>query len=190
MKAIDRVLQRWRIRKAARHIPPGTRVLDVGCGDGALFRFLGPRVDIGVGIDPLAQETPAKAPFRLIRGFFPHDMPEMPPFHAITALAVVEHLPDDVMAGFIAGCSRFLLPEGRLILTVPSPFVDRILAVLRFARLIDGMSLEQHHGASPSAIAASFAKPPFVLRHKERFQLGLNNLFVFGRESRPEGPVP
>ena len=51
MRRGDLVLQLWRIRKAAPYIPLGAHVLDIGCGDGALFRVLGGRMASGVGID-------------------------------------------------------------------------------------------------------------------------------------------
>jgi 2-polyprenyl-3-methyl-5-hydroxy-6-metoxy-1,4-benzoquinol methylase len=56
MKALDRFLQRWRIAKTGPYIANGTRVLDVGCSDGALFRQLGSRIGEGVGIDPDLRE--------------------------------------------------------------------------------------------------------------------------------------
>ena len=68
-----------------------------------------------------------------------------------------------------------------MIITVPSARVDHILAVLKFFRLIDGMSLEGHHGFDVRETTRIFDSPGFRLIHNHRFELGLNYLFVFER---------
>jgi hypothetical protein len=93
-------------------------------------------------------------------------------------LAVLEHFPDDVYAGLGVNCASFLKPKGRLVITVPSPVVDHILVVLKWLRLIDGMSSEEHHGYDTRRTRTVFY-PHFRLVRHQRFQLGLNNLFVF-----------
>jgi hypothetical protein len=59
--------------------------------------------------------------------------------------------------------------------------VDTILGVLGRLRMIDGMSLDEHYGFDPGRTEAVFAPPAFRLAVRRRFQLGLNNLFVFER---------
>lgn len=183
MKAVDRGLQRWRVAKARPWIPPGARVLDVGCGDGALFDILGDRIAGGVGIDP---ELPATARarrstgVRLVRGRFP-DVAPAEAFDAITMLAVVEHLPESVYAEVGAAAARLLGVGGRLIATVPIPQVDHIVEQLQRLRLADGMELHEHHGFDPMVTRSIFEPAGFRLLCHQRFQLGLNNLFVFER---------
>jgi hypothetical protein len=80
-------------------------------------------------------------------------------------------------------CFNYLKPGGRVIITVPSPQVDTILAVLTTLKLIDGMSLEEHYGYDPAQTIHLFTAPQFKLVCKQRFQLGLNNLFVFEKIS-------
>lgn len=180
MRAVDRLLQRWRIRKAARYIPRGARVLDVGCFDGTLFRLLGGRIAGGLGIDPLAPEGTLREGVRLVRGAFPDDMPaDAGSFDAITAIAVVEHVPSEAAAGFARACARYLAPGGRLVLTVPSAGVDAIVRMLQRVRMADGMSLEQHHGLTAAGAVELFTAHGFQLVRRARFQLGFNNLLVF-----------
>jgi SAM-dependent methyltransferase len=179
MKFLDRVLQRWRISKAAAFIESGSRVLDLACADGALFRQLDGRIRDGMGIDPVLKANTQVGRFPLIAGWFPKDMPQTEPFDVITMLAVLEHIPDDQAGPVAHECARRLKPRGRLVITVPSSAVDQILKVLLFFRLIEGMSLEQHHGFDVRRTTEIFGKAGLALKCHRKFQLGLNNLFVF-----------
>jgi SAM-dependent methyltransferase len=183
VRAADRLLQRWRISKAAAHLPPAARVLDVGCFDGCLFRQLGTRVAGGVGIDPELPDRPdAPDGTRLVRGRFPDDLPpDTVAFDAITMLAVVEHVPAEVQRQWATACEQRLRPGGRLVITTPAPAVDRLLDVMRAMRIVDGMSLDEHYGFDPRLVPERFATPGLQMVRTERFQLGLNHLFVFER---------
>jgi SAM-dependent methyltransferase len=186
MTYVDRVLQRWRIRKVASFIRPNDRLLDIGSADGALFRLVHGLGD-SVGVDPdLDSHCPPALPnVRFYQGYFPAALPGSMEFDVITMLAVLEHVPTDQQAPLARACATHLAPGGRLLITVPSPAVDRILTVLRAVRLIDGMSLEQHYGFESSTTPRIFTMHGLNLRVAKRFQLGLNNLFVFERPCSP-----
>jgi 2-polyprenyl-3-methyl-5-hydroxy-6-metoxy-1,4-benzoquinol methylase len=179
MKALDRILEEWRIAKALPYVQQGARVLDIGCGDGVLFERIGPALRKGVGIDPTLQHGIETDRWTLIRGRFPDDLRDAAPFDVITMLAVLEHVPLDEQACWVETCTRLLTPGGRVVITVPSPIVDPILALLKRVRLIDGMSLEQHYGFHPRGVPALFDAGQLELVKAARFQLGCNNLFVF-----------
>ena len=185
VKALDRLLQRWRIAVAAPWIPSGARVLDVGCADGALFDLLRGRIAGGVGIDPDAPTTRTREGIRLVRGLFPADAPDER-FDAITMLAVVEHLPASAHAAVGRTAARLLGAGGRLIATVPEPSVDRIVELLQQLRLAEGMSIDEHHGFATAQVRGIFEPAGFRLLRHRRFQLGLNNLFVFERRADQE----
>ena len=163
----------------------GSRVLDVGCADGALFSVLSDRISGGVGIDPDAAPGTPRDGVRIGPGLFPADAPDER-FDVITMLAVVEHLPLAAHAATGTAVARLLRPGGRLVITVPEPAVDRIVDRLARLRLADGMSLHEHHGFSTEETARIFEPHGLRLVTHRRFQLGLNNLFVFERRS-PEG---
>lgn len=184
MKAIDRWLQRWRIAKAAPWIEPGSRVLDIGCADGALFRQLGDRIRAGVGIDAELAQRVVQPGYELLPGHFPEALTDRgAPFDAITLLAVLEHVPPEGQAELARACARHLVPGGHLVITAPGPLVDPILDVLCFLRVIDGMALDQHYGFRPADTPAIFEPHGFELVEQARFQLGLNHLFVFRRRA-------
>ena len=182
MTFVDRFLQQWRIRKARPFLQPGMNVLDIGCSDGELLSAIPGLGSESLGIDPTLKSPKSGSGFRLIPGFFPQDLPaDTGLFDAITMLAVLEHFPDSAHAELAAGCHRYLKPGGLVIITVPSAAVDHILAILLRLRLIDGMSLEEHHGFNVNQTPQIFASPQFECIARKRFQLGLNNLFVFRR---------
>jgi SAM-dependent methyltransferase len=181
MTALDRLLQNWRIRKTRPFIPPGSRVLDIGSADGVLFQRISGLAPDCLGIDPTLPRAVTGCGYRLLPGVFPQDMPAGEKFDAITMLAVLEHFPDAAHRALATGCGDYLKPGGRLIITVPAPFVDQILKVLTTLRLVHGMSLEEHHGYDVAQTPRIFAPPTFYPLRHERFQLGLNHLFVFER---------
>jgi SAM-dependent methyltransferase len=181
MKALDRFIQQWRMRQAMRFIPAGTRVIDIGAHEGELFQALGDRLIRGFGIEPLRKTVLDAPKFKIIPGFFPAARPAEGGWDAVTMLAVLEHVPTKEQQALATACHELLKPGGRVIITVPAKTVDHILAVLRFLRLIDGMSLEEHYGFEPADTVRIFAAPRFRLLHRSRFQGGLNHLFVFER---------
>lgn len=183
MTWLDRWLQCRRIDQARPYIRFGTRVLDIGSAEGALFIRLRARIGEGVGVDP-ALDRPVEGPgYRLLPGRFPDGLEGAQPFDAITMLAVLEHIPEGALAAVSRSCAELLKPGGRLIITVPSPQVDRLLHWLMRWGFVDGMSAHEHHGFDVRMTPALFSREGFRLVVARRFQLGLNNLFVFEKPS-------
>ena len=181
MTPLDRLLQRFRERVALPHIPEGSRVLDVGCADGHLFRSAGTRIRDGVGIDPDVPDgrRPSEPRYRVVRGAFPDDLEDPGPFDVITMLAVFEHFSETDRPRVIDACRRLLRTGGRVVITVPAPAVDRIVDVLRTLHLSHGIDIEAHHGYRPEDTPRHFAG--FRALVHESFELGLNHLYVLER---------
>lgn len=180
MNWLDRYLQKWRIREARRELPPDARVLDIGTHDGTLFRLTSAR---GVGIDPELPAVTSIPGVTLVKGLFPQDLPKLPDesFDAVTALAVIEHVPESELLLWSEAIARLVAPNGLLIMTVPAPAVDTILHVLMRLKLVDGMEAHQHHGFEPSALDQIFTAPSWQRAKHRTFQLGLNHVYVFER---------
>jgi 2-polyprenyl-3-methyl-5-hydroxy-6-metoxy-1,4-benzoquinol methylase len=179
MRLADRILQRWRLAKATPWIRPGSQVLDVGCDNGELFVRSGGRICSGVGVDLVEAASWPAGPWLRRTGPFPSAVPEAETFDAIVMLAVVEHVDEQTLKEWAAACVRLLRPGGRVIVTVPSPLVDQILHVGMALRIFDGIAAHEHHGFDPTQLPELFAASGLVIEHASRFQLGLNNLFVF-----------
>ena len=104
-------------------VPPGVRLLDVGCGTGALLRALGPRLREGVGVDA-SEGMLARARVRSAHPFVRVDGPQLPfgddRFDVAVSLLSWRYLDADPL---LAELSRVLRPGGRLLLVdmVASP---------------------------------------------------------------------
>ncbi len=157
-------------------------MIDVGAHQGELFRTLGNGLQEGFGIEPLIKAAIETGTYTIWPGFFPQIRPEKGDWDAVTMLAVLEHIPRAKHAGLVEACHELLKVGGRVIITVPARIVDYILSVLKFVRLIDGMSLEEHTRFEPDECARLFSMPLFKLIRHERFELGLNHLYVFEKQ--------
>lgn len=179
MKPLDRLLQRWRAGVAAPWVPSGARLLDVGCADGWLLRRLAPRLAHAVGVDPHVEQS-VSPDVEILPGSFPGE-PRFADgcFDCVMLLAVLEHVSEPEAVA--RECHRVLAAGGRVVLTVPHPLVDRILDVLIRLRLLDGMELGEHHGFDPGSTVPLFEGAGFRTLVDQRFQVGLNRLFVFER---------
>lgn len=180
MKKIDLYLQKKRLQKTQPYITESTSILDVGSNNGDLFTFYklqGINLS-GVGIDPNMREEKEVDGYILVKDYFPSEKVNEK-FDIITILAVIEHIPEDIMPDFLKACKNSLNEGGRVIITVPHPLVDVILFFLKLFRLIEGMETEQHYGLKIKTMKKLFRENGFILEKHKYFQLGLNNLFVF-----------
>jgi 2-polyprenyl-3-methyl-5-hydroxy-6-metoxy-1,4-benzoquinol methylase len=119
-KSFRRTLGEW--------LPPerGTRVLDVGCGEGALLLFLRESgyLDLhGFGLSPENVDLCHAAGLAFVREFDALRLGEYDPdllFDLIIALDIVEHLPKQAAAGFLELARSRLRAGGRLIIQTPN----------------------------------------------------------------------
>ena len=190
MKAPDRFLQNWRINKALPYVVSRGRVLDIGCADATFFRVARKCKELKsyVGVDPdLSPETqPFDPRMQLVKGTFPESLENAPDgsFDSIVMLACLEHIPESVHPTLARHCFRLLGTDGTLVITVPDHKVDYILDVLKAMKLIDGMETGQHYHYDIRLTPNVFQSSGLNLLVHKKFQLGLNNLFVFRKSNR------
>jgi len=103
---------------------PGLRLIDVGCGSGAMLRALGDLDEATnyelTGIDPALPPALAQANERLtlIRGFPDRDLAGHGPFDAVISINTIEHTPDP--AQFLATLASMMTPDGQMIVICPT----------------------------------------------------------------------
>jgi SAM-dependent methyltransferase len=103
---------------------PGLRLIDVGCGSGAMLRALGDCDEAATyeltGIDPALPPALAQANERLtlMRGFPDRDLAGHGPFHAVISINTIEHTPDP--AQFLATLASLMTPDGQTIVICPT----------------------------------------------------------------------
>lgn len=184
MKLLDKFIRSWRVKIALKNTPKTMhKVFDIGCEDGYLLKKLAASVKRRDGVDPSINSNLITIDSEVRKGYFPaaiEDHQLQGCYDAIFALAVFEHFSELDLKNSVAVILKMLSPNGRLIITVPHPFVDVILDVLKFFHLIDGQALEEHHGFDPDELVKYFSASLKLIK-REKFQFGLNNIFVFER---------
>ena len=110
--------ERMRFRKATRlaRVPAGAAVLDIGCRDGGLKRFLPPDVRYQ-GMDITPEFAAPDITIRDVSDGIP--FPDAS-FDCVFCIEVLEHVPNPW--GALSEIHRVLRPGGVLALSVPNPY--------------------------------------------------------------------
>ena len=96
-------------------LPPGGRMMDLGCGIGHSYHLLAPRETIGVDISPEALQEQKRATVVA-------DMRDLPfeddYFDSVLSVQSLEHVPDPEKA--VAQIARVLRPGGTAMIVTPN----------------------------------------------------------------------
>jgi len=174
-----------RLAAALPHVPPGARVLDLGCG----LTDLPSRLPSYVGCDrspEILLVQRARFPSAV---FFEWDFAESDapvglaaqgPFDVVLLLAVLEHV--EKPHRLVARAVSLLGPGGRLVVTTPHPLGRLPLETGAALGLLSPHARDEHEtllGRAALEEAGRSAGVSLVLYR--RFLLGLNQLAVFSR---------
>ena len=131
-----RVYERLIISLLKKIIPPGSRILDIGCGTGRYLRSLRPSYGVGVDISPkmiaVAQRQAGKNLSFLVGDATALFLKEA--FDYIIAIETIAYWPDQDAA--VASIRRLCTPETQVIILSPNPFWDAPL------RLVERLGLK------------------------------------------------
>lgn len=150
------------------------RVLDYGCGVGALAPMCKPDAYLGIDVDRTMLEIARR---KHPQFNFVSEVSEAEKFDTITALAVIEHVPDPV--ALLRKFKRMLKPKGHIVLTTPHPSSEWLHTLGAKIGLFSREASEEHQQLiNYEHMQELGAKSGLVLEKNRRFLFGANQLFV------------
>lgn len=162
--------------KAVSHLLIG-KVLDVGCGTGALADIIPATLYCGVDIDELSLQLAKK--LHLNHNFQFVLPPIEEKFNTIVASAVIEHVPNPV--SFLYELAQRLgdSTNDSIILTTPHPSMDWIHTLGSRIGFFSRHANEEHNELlNNSRLAEIATKCNLKIKKYKRFLLGANQLVV------------
>jgi cyclopropane fatty-acyl-phospholipid synthase-like methyltransferase len=107
------------------------------------------------------------------------------PFDVVLALAVFEHIEPMSLRGILTRLHECTTPSGMIVATVPTPQARRILEVAAYRlHLIDRSQIDDHKVYYDDLwIKAITTDTGWYVASYQRFQLGLNSIFVLKKQS-------
>lgn len=180
----DKVISKLRLAKIVEEISKGDVILDFGCGSQAYFlKQVARLVDIGYGIDYDVDDKKF-GNIILSKAKIGDNLKYLDCFFdKVVMLAVLEHLDIDKIAVLFQEFSRVLKPNGKLIMTTPTPFSKPLLELLASLRIINSAEIHDHKKYySKKDIVQLAGTTNFVLEKYSLFQLGLNSKIILKKK--------
>jgi len=155
----------WLARILRHEVPPGVRVLDVGCGTGALLDAVQPGYGVGVDLSPAMVRRAAERFPRL--SFRVGDAEALAPgetFDRVLMVDLLEHLGDPRSA--LASARRLCDDSGRLVVLAANPAWQSILHLSE--RLGLKMPEGEHRWLRPREIRRLLEETGFEVMGEDR----------------------
>jgi len=180
-------LRRRRLAAVGPFVKTG-KVLDFGCGVGELVRDVAPERYLGVDLDAesikAARELHPGHAFQTLQEF--ESSPPSREFDVISALALIEHLPDP--GAWLASMAVRLKPEGLLVITTPHPSMRWVHDFGAKLGIFSREAADEHEDMLDRSALLSLAKVSGLgLSEYRRFLFGCNQLAVFRLETESPG---
>ena len=190
---LDAFIAHCRLGRITQHIASGDRILDFGCGHQArLLTTLRERIKSGIGLDYDIEDSDPWPNIQLRRSRFTGrlDLPNAQ-FDKIVMLAVLEHIPLDLVGPLFVEFSRVLKPDGRILLTTPTPRGKPVLEFLAFKlRIISAPEIADHkHYYTRNDIESLAEKTGLAVETYRTFQLGMNCIASLRQQPRTVSPI-
>lgn len=135
-------------------------MLEVGCGDGRFIGMMSPNILKRAGVDISARAISFAKAFCPDVDFSVADVASLSEkYDVVAAVEVLEHIPDELMAGFLKAIHARTKPGGHIVVTVPSTVKPLQAKHYRHYTL---NTLESH--IAQAGIPCSIAKSEFVYR--------------------------
>jgi len=154
------------------------RILDVGCGSYPYF-LTETNFKEKFGIDPSLEETKIKG-ISLSKSDITNDPISFSDdyFDVVTMLAVFEHIDNYKLDNVLSQIHRILKKEGRLIITTPAPWADKVLHSMAYLGLISKEEIHEHkHNLKRKSIEEILGEAGFKNIKSGFFELGFNMWF-------------
>lgn len=177
---LDKLIAKLRLGKIIGWIDKDDIVLDFGCGSQGLFlNQVVARIKSGVGLDVGIEEWVA-GKLKFVNCKFEDKLPlESKFFDKVVMLAVLEHLEPKTAKLLFGELKRILKPEGKVILTTPTPLGKPVMEVLAFFKIISVKEIRDHKKYYDKKSLLELAtKTGFKINNYRLFQLGLNSVAV------------
>ena len=171
-------LRRQRLKVAKPYLKG--RILDVGCGSGALAELVDPDNYLGVEIDEVSLQ---QAQLRFPAHRFVSSLPESTEkFDTIISLAVIEHVSDP--SEFLRKLTVHLVDSDSacIAVTTPHPSVDWVHDVGAAIGLFSKHANEEHEDLlDHTKLEITGKQAGLELLTYKRFLLGANQIAVYGK---------
>ena len=171
-----------RLRKVSTYVQKNDAILDFGCGHQAyLLHFVKDIISMGVGIDYDVQSEKVAQNIEIKQFYFKNKLPFIDKkFNKVFMLASIEHLEIATVPYLFQEFNRILKPNGKVILTTPTPFGKVILEFLAFKlRVISQEEVGDHKKYYNKQDLENISNNAgFRTETYQTFQLGGNSLCV------------
>lgn len=175
------ILSPWLRNRRIKAVKPYLqgKILDFGCGIGALADICTDKAYTGLDVDKESIEIARNRHPDLT---FISNLPDDEQFDVITMLAVIEHIKEP--AELLKKISAILKPKGKILITTPHPCIEHFHRLGTKIRLFSAEAYHEHENLiDRNEMNNILEKTELKLLHYNRFLFGANQLFIVGHKN-------